>query len=168
MAVFFVFRIPYTFPDALQIKLIRSEYYSFRIPLNRLFLWLHLATVLPSGLLAVFQFTPGIRARATSYHRTTGKIINTLTFVSTTCAWGMARVSYGGDLAIQTGTYLVGAMLIWSTVASWRAIRRLQIDEHRIWLIRAWSYQMCIMTLRLCLFVGIIGISRVGGFHQVS
>lgn len=168
MAVFFIFRIPYTFPNALQTKLLRSEYYSFRIPLNKLFLWLHLITVLPSGLLAVFQFVPGIRARAMSFHRTAGKIINVLAFVSTACAWGMARVSYGGDLTIQAGTYLVGVMILWSTVASWRAIRRLQIDEHRIWLIRAWSYQTCIMTLRLCLFVGIMGISLAGGFYQVS
>lgn len=168
MVAFFVIRIPYTFPDALQIKLIRSEYYNFRIPLNKLFLWLHLITVLPSGLLAVFQFVPGIRARAMSYHRTVGKIINISAFVSTACACGMARVSFGGDLAIQAGTYLVGAMILWSTAASWRAIRRLQIDEHRIWLIRAWSYQMCIMTLRLCSFAGIVGISFAGGFYQVS
>jgi uncharacterized membrane protein len=167
MTAIFIARIHLIFPNGLD-SITRGEYFHFRIPLNKAFMWTHLASVLPAGLLAVTQFIPGIRARAMNFHRTAGKVINVLTFVSTISAWGMARVSFGGDFAIQSAVYLLGAMTLWSTVKSWTAIRRLQIDEHRIWLIRAWSYQMSVITLRVVMVTSMIYVSVVGGYYHVS
>ncbi|KAF8606936.1 hypothetical protein BDV93DRAFT_505811 [Ceratobasidium sp. AG-I] len=169
MVAFFLVRIQFTFPGGLSKNLDPSEYFQFRIPRNKLFLWLHLVSVLPAALLAVLQFVPRIRARAMGFHRTAGKVINILTFISTITAWGIAHVSFGGDLTVRTGTYVLGIMTLWSTVASWKAIRRLQIDEHRAWLIRAWGYQMCIVTMRAIMPVSLIGIHLTGGFfHSIS
>lgn len=165
-AAFFVARIHYTFPEGLAKNIERGEYYHFRIPLNKLFLWLHLVSVLPAALLAVLQFIPRIRTRAISLHRTVGKAVNALTFVSTVSAWGIAHVSFGGDLTTRAGVYVFGGMVLWATVASWRAIRQLRIDEHRAWLIRAWGYQMSNATMRLVMVAAMIAMSVKGGFYQ--
>ncbi|KAF8606932.1 hypothetical protein BDV93DRAFT_520546 [Ceratobasidium sp. AG-I] len=138
----------------------------FRIPLNKFFLWLHLASVLPAALLAVIQFIPRVRARAMSFHRTSGKAVNVLTFIATLSAWGIERVSFGGDLGTQAVGYVFGTMVLWSMIASWKAIRRLQIDEHRIWIIRAWGYQMSIMTTRVVMVAAMIYMLLAGGFYQ--
>lgn len=166
--VFFVARIHYIFPGGLSKNLDRSEYYEFRNPLNKLFLWLHLASVLPAALLAVIQFIPRVRTRAMSFHRTSGKVVNTLVFVSTLSAWGIERVSFGGDIRTQAAGYVFGMMVLWSTVVSWKAIRRLQIDEHRAWLIRSWGYQMSIVTTRVIIIAALIYVGLTGGFYQVS
>ncbi|QRV78407.1 hypothetical protein RhiJN_06422 [Ceratobasidium sp. AG-Ba] len=148
MIVVFIIRVPYIFPNGFELNLTR-------------------ASVLPAGLLAITQFVPRIRARAVGFHRTAGKIINILTVISTISAWGIARVSLGGDLATQLGLYALGAMVLWSTTKAWVAIRRLQIDEHRRWMIRAWSYHMSIVTLRFIIVVAMVIITAMGGFYQV-
>ncbi|QRV89374.1 hypothetical protein RhiJN_17392 [Ceratobasidium sp. AG-Ba] len=101
-----------------------------------------------------------------NFHRNAGKVINILTFISTLSAWGVAYVSFGGDMSIQGGSYALGIMTLWSTVKSWTAIRRLQIDEHRTWVIRSWSYQMSVITLRVLAVSLAIIISIVGGFYH--
>ncbi|KAG8743518.1 hypothetical protein FRC10_011909 [Ceratobasidium sp. 414] len=128
-------------------------------------LWTHLASVLPSALLAVIQFVPRTRASAMSFHRNAGKVINVMSFVSTMTAWGMGRIAFGGDLATQSSVYLLGAMVLWSVAKSWAAIRRLQIDEHRIWVIRAWSYQAQVLTERLVVGMLIVYVSKVRGYY---
>ncbi|KAF8592833.1 hypothetical protein BDV93DRAFT_462291, partial [Ceratobasidium sp. AG-I] len=166
VVAFLVTRIHFLFPGGISKNLDRSEYYQFRIPLNKFLLWLHLASILPAALLAVIQFIPRVRARAMSFHRTSGKVVNILTFVSTLSAWAIERVSFGGDLGTQSAGYVIGVMVLWSTVISWKAIRRLQIDEHRIWIIRAWGYQMSIASARAVILVVSIFIILVGGFYQ--
>jgi hypothetical protein len=167
MVAVFIVRVPYIFPNSFDIHLSRGENYYFHVPLNKAFLWTHIASVLPAGLLAVTQFVPRIRARAINFHHITGRIINVLIFISVITAWCIARISLGGDLAIQSGLYVLGAMVLWSVVQSWIAIRRLQIDEHRTWVIRAWSYLMSIVTLCVVMVLAMIAISVIGGFCQV-
>ncbi|KAF8606935.1 hypothetical protein BDV93DRAFT_553392 [Ceratobasidium sp. AG-I] len=57
MVAFFLVRIQFTFPGGLSKNLDPSEYFQFRIPRNKLFLWLHLVSVLPAALLAVLQLS---------------------------------------------------------------------------------------------------------------
>ncbi|KAG8702439.1 hypothetical protein FRC09_004730 [Ceratobasidium sp. 395] len=168
MSAVFIARISYIFPNGLERHLSPGEYFHFRVPLNKAFLWTHLASVLPAGLLAVTQFVPRIRARAMSFHRNAGKAINVLTFISTFSAVGIAHVSFGGDLSIQSGGYALALMTLWSTVKSWTAIRRLQVDKHREWIIRSWSYQMSVITLRAISILLMIFISASGAsFYHV-
>ncbi|KAG9099807.1 hypothetical protein FS749_000338 [Ceratobasidium sp. UAMH 11750] len=162
----FIVRFPFIFPDGFKTHLSRGENYYFQVPLKKALLWTHIACVLPAGLLVVTQFVPRIRARAINFHRTAGKIIIILTIISILTAWAIAPVSFGGDLSVQSGMYTLGAMILWSTIKAWLAIRRLQIDEHRTWVIRAWSYYMSVITLRIAMIVAMIVISLTGGFYQ--
>ena len=161
----FIARIPYIFPNGFKLHLGRERYFHYSVPINKYPLLVHLVTILPASLLAVSQFVPRIRSRFTSYHRITGRVINALTVVSTLSGWSIARVSFGGDLSIQSGIYVLGLMTLYSMIASWRAIRQLRIDEHREWIIRAWGYQMSIVTMRLITFVTIVIIGRTGGHY---
>ncbi|KAG9104539.1 hypothetical protein FRC07_009784, partial [Ceratobasidium sp. 392] len=169
MSAVFIVSAPLTFPNGLEKGLTPSEYAHFRIPLNKAFLWTHLASVLPAGLLAVTQFIPRIRQRAIKFHRNAGTVINILTVISTFSAVGVGRVSFGGDFSIQSGVYALALMTLWSMMKSWTAIRRLDIDEHRKWIIRSWSYQMSVITLRAIavLLMVYISVSRTK-FYQVS
>ncbi|KAG9093526.1 hypothetical protein FRC06_011478, partial [Ceratobasidium sp. 370] len=162
----FVIRVPYILPKGFETNLTRGENYYFQVPLKKALLWTHIASVLPAGLLAITQFVPRIRARAINFHRTAGKIIIILTIISIITAWAVVPVSFGGDLAVQSGMYTLGTMILWSTMKAWVAIRRLQIDEHRAWVIRAWSYYMSVVTLRITMIVAMIVISLTGGFYQ--
>ncbi|KAG9088086.1 hypothetical protein FS749_002425 [Ceratobasidium sp. UAMH 11750] len=116
-------------------------------------------------MLAVVQSVPRVRARAINYHRKVGRVINVMSFVSVMTGWGMGRLAFGGDLATQSSVYLLGAMVLWSVVKAWLAIRRLQIDEHRMWIIRAWSYQAQVLTERLVMRILMIYIWKAGGYY---
>ncbi|KAG8687406.1 hypothetical protein FRC09_013508 [Ceratobasidium sp. 395] len=165
MALVFIFRTHWLFPNGLELHLSPGEYYHFRIPLNKALLWTHLICVIPAGLLAATQFVPRIRTQAMGFHRYAGRIINILTFVSTITGWGVAHVSFGGDLATRSAIYSLGVMTLWSVVKSWTAIRRLQIDEHRSWVIRAWSYQASVLTARLIMVLFIVYLTATGGHY---
>jgi uncharacterized membrane protein len=168
MVLMLIARLPYIFPHGLERNLRPSEYYNFRVPLNKALLLIHLALVLPAGALAVLQFVPRIRMRFTAFHRISGRVINTLTLLSTISAMAIAPVTFGGDPSIQFSVYALGLMTIWSVIAGWRAIRQLRIDEHRIWFIRAWAYQFSIVTMRLLMGIGIMIICSRGGFYMAS
>ncbi|KAG9103838.1 hypothetical protein FRC06_007650 [Ceratobasidium sp. 370] len=161
----FVARIPWLFPNGIELGQLPGEHWHYRLPFNKVLLWTHLASVLPSGLLAAIQFIPRVRARGIGFHRNAGKVLNVMSFVSTMTAWGMGRIAFGGDLATQSSVYLLGAMVLWSVVKAWSAIRRLQIDEHRIWVIRAWSYQAQVLTERLIVGMLVVYISKARGYY---
>lgn len=165
MVLAFIARVPYIFPDGFKLNLTREEYFHYSIPLNKALLFVHIAAVLPAGLLAVLQFVPRIRYRSISYHRIAGRTINALLIISMMCAWGIARVSFGGDLSIQLGLYVLGFTILSSMFAGWAAIRRLQIGEHRKWMIRAWGYQMSVVTLRLIMALAMAFVGLTGGYY---
>lgn len=110
---------------------------------------LHLACILPAALLAVFQFTPVIRHTFTLYHRMAGYVIVTLVLIANAGALMIAPHAFGGALSTQAG---VGLLAILSTLGISLAvynIRRMQIDQHRKWMLRTWAYMGSIITLRL-------------------
>ncbi|KAG8735507.1 hypothetical protein FRC12_018040, partial [Ceratobasidium sp. 428] len=47
-----VARIPWLSPNGLKLNQLRGEYCHYRLPFNKALLWTHLASVIPSGLLA--------------------------------------------------------------------------------------------------------------------
>ncbi|KAG9125741.1 hypothetical protein FRC07_006400 [Ceratobasidium sp. 392] len=165
MTLVFVARIPWLLPNGLELNQSPGEYYHFRVPLNKALLWTHLACVLPAGLLAATQFVPRVRARAMKFHRNAGKVVNLLTFVSTVAGWGVAHVSFGGDFVTRSSIYCLGVMTLWAVVKSWIAIRRLRIDAHRAWIIRAWSYQTSVLIARLVMVVLVVYLSVARGHY---
>lgn len=62
---------------------------------------------------------------------------------------------------------LVGTLAIATTVSailSYYNIKRLQIDQHRAWMLRVWFYAGSIITLRLIMAISALIIGQIGGF----
>lgn len=101
---------------------------------------MHLCTIIPAGFLVLFQFVPAIRHKVILFHRINGYIIIILILLSNSGALMIARIAFGGTFSTQVG---VGFLVIATTVSvffAWLNIKRLQIDQHRKWMLRAWFY----------------------------
>jgi hypothetical protein len=99
---------------------------------------LHLGGVLPSALIAVFQFTPFIRHKAILVHRIGGYTSMLLWTVGLVGGVMVVRRAFGGGLEVQAW---VGFATIASSVCFVLAIvniKRLQIEQHRAWMLRGW------------------------------
>lgn len=131
--------------------------------LYRIGITLHLGCILPAAFLAVFQFTPVIRHKVTLYHRMAGYVIVTLVLLANAGAIIIAPHAFGGALTTQAG---IGLMAILSTVGLFLAIyniKRMQIDQHRKWMLRTWFYMGSIITLRLIMIITALIISEIPG-----
>ncbi|KAI1267611.1 hypothetical protein F5Y18DRAFT_306850 [Xylariaceae sp. FL1019] len=129
---------------------------------------IHLATVVPGSLLACFQFVPWIRYNALLFHRINGYLVILLILIGTGAAFAIARRSVGGGIDIQIGVGALGVSFIASLTLAYVNIKRLQIEQHRAWMIRAWVYAGVIITTRIGLIVGAIVVSAVGGYYAVE
>ncbi|CAE6350997.1 unnamed protein product [Rhizoctonia solani] len=167
LAIMFVSNIAFLFPGGLEKKLIPEEYFSYKIRPYGSLLLIHLACILPASMLSIIQFIPRLRAKYMSWHRYAGRIINVLTMISSICGMAIGHVSFGGDLATQAMTITLGVITIYSIIAGWRAARQHKIEEHKVWMIRAWAYQMAIVTLRVIMPITLILLQAKGG-HYVS
>lgn len=101
---------------------------------------LHLAAILPAGLLVGFQFVPAIRHKALLLHRASGYLIIMLSLTSMAGAFMITDKAFGGELLTQTITGLAAVMFLASLLLAYINIKRLQIEQHRAWMLRAWSY----------------------------
>lgn len=111
-----------------------GEWYWYSVGHYKLGITIHLATILPAGLLLVWQFVPVIRHKALLFHRINGYIVVLLVLVSNVGALMIVRRAFGGTLETQAG---VGVLVILTTVSILMAyynIKRLQI---RLWLFAA-------------------------------
>ncbi|KAF7983469.1 hypothetical protein HWV62_21762 [Athelia sp. TMB] len=146
-----------------------GECYWYSMHLYRVGIIMHLGCILPAALLAILQFTPVVRHKVTLYHRMAGYVTVTLVLVSNAGALIIAPHAFGGALATRAG---VGLLAILSTVGITLAvynIRRMQIDQHRKWMLRVWFYMGSIISLRLIMLAAdrIISIAP-GALHQAT
>ena len=126
---------------------------------------LHLYTILPAGFLVCFQFVPAIRHKIILFHRINGYLVILLSTVASAGAIIVAEHAFGGDFATRM---VAGVLVISTTLAyliAWINIKRLQIDQHRAWMMRAWAYFSVIITLRLIQAASASIISSIGGFE---
>ncbi|KAH8728246.1 hypothetical protein GQ44DRAFT_824540 [Phaeosphaeriaceae sp. PMI808] len=140
-------------------------YYYLNFDRYKIGILLHLGCVLPAALLAVFQFTPFIRHRWIIVHRITGYIALLLYTVSIVGALMIARQAFGGGLDIQAwiGLFGIGTMLCF--VISYINIKKLQIEQHRAWMLRGWFYAGSIITTRIIMIIGTVIISASGDYQ---
>ncbi|KAF2120072.1 hypothetical protein BDV96DRAFT_485793 [Lophiotrema nucula] len=110
---------------------------------------MHLATILPAGVLVVLQFTPAIRHKAIMFHRINGYVVLMLYVVSMVGCFMIIRHAFGGGLDTQAGLATIAIASIVSFVLSYINIKRLQIEQHRAWMLRGWFYAGCIITERI-------------------
>ena len=128
---------------------------------------LHLFCILPASFLVCFQFVPAIRHKLILFHRINGYLVILLSLVANAGVIIVAEHAFGGDMSTRT---VVGALVISTTVAylfAYINIKRLQIDQHRAWMMRAWAYFSCIITIRLIMFSSAAIISQIGGFAVI-
>ena len=144
-----------------------GEWYWYRKGMHRTGITLHLATILPAGLLMVWQFVPVIRHKLLLFHRMNGCVIILLVILSNVGALMICRRSFGGSLETQAG---VGTLAIISTLSICMAyynVKRLQIDQHRAWMLRMVFYLGTIITLRIIMATSASIISLVNSYDAV-
>ncbi|KAF1984724.1 hypothetical protein K402DRAFT_335803 [Aulographum hederae CBS 113979] len=142
-----------------------GECYYYMQPRYNVGIKLHLYCILPASFLAVWQFVPIIRHRAILFHRINGYLIVLLALVANAGALMIARVAFGGDLSTQGA---VGVLVILTTVSiglAYYNIKRLQIDQHRAWMLRTWFYFGTIITTRLIMITTTTIISSAGTYY---
>jgi hypothetical protein len=115
-------------------------YYYLNFDRYKIGILLHLGGVLPAGLLAVLQFTPFIRHRWIIVHRISGYFALLLYAISLIGALMIARRAFGGGLDVQVWVGFVGIGVMVCFIISYINIKRLQIEQHRAWMLRGWFY----------------------------
>jgi uncharacterized membrane protein len=101
---------------------------------------LHLATVLPASLLACVQFIPVVRHKAILVHRINGYIVLLLALPGAVSGVLISRRAAGGDVNVQVAAGLLAILFVGALVMAVINVKRLQIEQHRAWMIRAWVY----------------------------
>jgi uncharacterized membrane protein len=101
---------------------------------------LHLYTIIPAGILVCFQFVPVIRHKAILFHRINGYVILLLSLAGTAGALMIARVAFGGGIEIQVVVAVAGLMFLGSLAIAFYNVKKLQLEQHRAWMLRAWFY----------------------------
>ena len=109
--------------------------------------------VLGSGLALLiggFQFLPRLRARRIELHRWLGRTYLIAVLIGGIGGIVMSARADGG-LAGQTGFFLLGVVWLVSGWQAHAAIRRGDVQSHRLWMIRNFALTFAAVTLRLYL-----------------
>ncbi|RAR08922.1 hypothetical protein DDE83_005759 [Stemphylium lycopersici] len=123
---------------------------------------LHLAGVLPAGLIAIAQFTPFIRHRWIIVHRIGGYTALLLYVIGLAGAFMIVRHAFGGGLDVQGCIGVLGFGTAVCFIISYINIKRLQIEKHRAWMLRGWFYAGSIITSRLIMIIAVQIIANQG------
>jgi NADH:ubiquinone oxidoreductase subunit 6 (subunit J) len=156
-------------------------YYYLNYDRYKIGILLHLAGILPAAILAIVQFTPFIRHRWIIVHRITGYAALLLYSISLAGALMIARHAFGGGLDIQVWVGFVGIGALLCFIISYINIKRLQIEQHRAWMLRGWFYVSVLMleaahftnkqqagsivTTRIIMILAAIVISKTGEYN---
>ncbi|KAJ8093020.1 hypothetical protein PM082_020499 [Marasmius tenuissimus] len=167
MLGFVLARFMYLHPPTMLEGVAPGEAFWLRSGIYKVAMLAHLGAILPAGFLAVFQFVPIIRYKAIIVHRLAGYISLLGLFVGVAFAFVLMRRSYGGDISIQSGILFLGIVTLVSATIAWFNIKKLQIDQHRKWMLRTWFYASSIITLRIVMIITARIISAIGQYYTV-
>lgn len=126
-------------PESAVGSAIPGQCYFYKKPGGRAGIMLHLAAILPAAFLAVFQFVPAIRHRAILVHRICGYIILVLVIASTVGVFFVIVYTYESMPDMQTAPAFSSLLFVVSKCIAFYNIKKLRIDRHRAWMIRAWA-----------------------------
>lgn len=126
---------------------------------------MHLAAVIPIGFLLPFQFLPVIRYKFMLWHRLAGYVLMLLLLVGNVGACLVVDKALGGSLEVRAIVYVLAGLTIVSLLLAYINIKRLQIDQHRAWMLRAWVYAFIIVTQRLIQLPSMEIVSAMGVFY---
>jgi len=109
---------------------------------------------------------PIIRYKALIVHRINGYVIICLLVLANVGALMIARYSFGGQIETQVFVGLLAIMTTLGVFMAYYNIKRLQIDQHRAWMLRTWFYAGSIITLRLIMIISAQIIGSIGGYYR--
>ncbi|KAH8817875.1 hypothetical protein DL96DRAFT_1623579 [Flagelloscypha sp. PMI_526] len=144
-----------------------GEQYWLQTGRYRIGITMHLACILLAGILVPLQFIPQIRYKAILFHRVNGYIVIILIFVATAGALIISRRSFGGSMAIQAIVVCTSFATLAALTLAYVSIRRLQIDQHRKWMIRAMVWMSFIITARPFVILIAMAVTADGGYGNV-
>jgi uncharacterized membrane protein len=101
-------------------------------------------------LIGWVQFSKKIRAAKLNLHRTIGKMYMVAVALSGTGGFIIAMSASGGPVCMA-GFGLLAVLWLYTDLQGYRAIRKLQIERHRAWMIRNYSLTFAAVTLRIYL-----------------
>lgn len=128
---------------------------------------MHIIIVIPAGWLVTLQFIPIIRYKALIFHRINGYVVMLLVLIFSVTGVIISKVAFGGDFATQIFAGAFGLAVILSTALAYINIKRLQIEQHRAWMMRAWVYSASIITLRIIQIIATNIIGRIPGSYRM-
>lgn len=108
--------------------------------LDRIGIIMHLACILPASFLVCFQFVPAIRHKLILFHRINGYIVIFLSLLGTIGVFLMLRHTMGGAPSVQAASGLLSIIFISSLTLAYINIKKMQIEQHRAWMLRSWAY----------------------------
>jgi uncharacterized membrane protein len=166
-------RLPYlnvggSAPSSYKSSATAGEWFHVRDGYRRIGFTLHIATCLPLGFLMVWQFVPVIRHKFLIFHRINGYVIILLILLTNAGALMIARFAFGGTLDIQGAVGLLAILTIVSAFMAYYNVKRLQIDQHRAWMLRSMFYLGTIITTRLIMILSAKVISMVGSYYALQ
>ncbi|KAF2729458.1 hypothetical protein EJ04DRAFT_588713 [Polyplosphaeria fusca] len=130
-----------------------GECYYYQFDKNKIGIMLHLATILPASMLVIFQFLPVIRHKWMLVHRLNGYLVLLLFIPSLAGVLMIARHAFGGGLDIQVAVGALAIMSLGSFILAYVNIKKLQIEQHRAWMLRGWFYAPSIITVRIIMII---------------
>ncbi|KAK6507887.1 hypothetical protein TWF481_006308 [Arthrobotrys musiformis] len=144
--------------------LVAEKYWYSSFSIYRIGITIHLACVVPAGILVFFQFIPAIRYKALFLHRINGYLIILLILTGNAGALMIARRAFGGGVETQAAVYCLATLTTTSLLLGYYNIKKLQIEQHRKWMIRAWSYLGVIITMRFVMLIAATIINNMGSY----
>ena len=142
-----------------------GEWYWIKTGTYRIGIALHLGAVLPAGFLMVWQFVPIIRHKFLIFHRINGYIIILLVFIANAGALMICRRAFGGTIETQAGVGMLVILTTTSLCLAYYNIKRIQIDQHRAWMLRAMFYMGTIITLRFIMILSALISTQVSTYY---
>lgn len=80
----------------------------------------------------------------------------------------IARHAFGGGIETQTLVGLLAILTTFGASMAYYSIKRLQIEQHRAWMLRTWFYAGSIITLRLIMIISTLVISSQGSYYRAT
>ncbi|KAG8853048.1 hypothetical protein FRB96_008426 [Tulasnella sp. 330] len=148
-------------------KIAPGDWFWYRQTYYQIGMQLHLATVLPSGILSAFQFVPALRNKYRAVHRISGRVAFTLLYISMIGAVMIAPRSIGGAISVQAIVGTLCVMTGYSVFRSWTSIRHRRIADHRRWALRAMFYMGSIITARVIMISTTLIVTNLGTNHTL-
>ncbi|MFI9844676.1 DUF2306 domain-containing protein [Nonomuraea sp. NPDC051941] len=105
----------------------------------------------PAGLallIGPWQFVPRLRARFPRAHRIAGRVYLISVLAAAMAALYSAAVTPSG-FTLQVAFFGLVVVWLYTAAKAYRAIRRREVQLHRIWMVRNYAFTFAAVTLRL-------------------